>query len=335
MFKKARIKLTALYLLIIMLVSLSFSVFIYRQVNHEFQTRMNMIEKKFNLSEESFRPSRLSNRQLRILPEDIEAVRNQILKILVYANTAIFVFSASAGYFLAGKTLKPIEEALNEQKRFVADASHELKTPLTALITTLEVALDNKKLDIKKARDAITSSLEEALGLKRLTNDLLLLAKNQESGNAFYEQVDIENLLDKITKRFMPIAKKKNIDFKTKSQSIVLEGNKDGIEKLLIILIDNAIKYTKEKGSVSVEIFKLKSSMEIVVKDTGIGIANSDLPHIWDRFYRAEKSRSKKIAEGYGLGLAIAKKIVDQHSGSISVESKVNKGSQFTVKLPL
>jgi two-component system, OmpR family, sensor histidine kinase CiaH len=335
MFKKARIKLTALYLLIIMFVSLSFSTIIYHQFDNEFQRRLHIIEKRFGQQEGLFRPSGFPNRQFRILPEDIEAIRSQLLKILAYTNTAIFIFSASAGYFLAGRTLKPIEEALNEQKRFVADASHELKTPLTALITTLEVALDRKKLDIKRAKDAIVNSLEEALGLKRLTNDLLLLAKNQENGSSLYEKININGLLNKITKRFMPIAKKKKIDFKTKSQRIMLTASKDGMEKLLTILIDNAIKYTNEKGRVSVEVFKLKNSMKIVVKDTGIGIASRDLPHIWDRFYRVEKSRSKKITEGYGLGLAIAKKIVEQHAGSIRAESEINKGSSFIVRLPL
>ena len=318
-----------------MLVSLSFSIFIYRQVNIEFQRRLNAIERRLDQDEGSLRPPEPPNGRFRALPEDIEATRNQILKILVYANTAILVFSASTGYFLAGRTLKPIEKALDDQKRFVADASHELKTPLTALITSLEVTLDNKKLDVRKARVAIANSLEEALGLKHLTNDLLLLAKNQENGNSSYEQVDIKGLLDKVTRRFAPIAKKKRVDFKTKSENTVIEANKDSIEKLLSILIDNAIKYSKEKGKVSVKITQLKNSIKIVVKDTGVGIDTDDLTHIWDRFYRAEKSRSKKIAEGYGLGLSIAKKIVDQHAGSIKVESKVNKGSKFIVTLPL
>ena len=135
-FRKARLKLTAWYLFIIMAISLSFSAFIYRGITQEFQRRLHTIERRLDFRGHGIRPP---IGQAEFFIQDLEETRQRVLLVLLYTNGAILAFSALAGYFLAGKTLKPIESVMEEQKRFVADASHELKTPLTALITSTEV----------------------------------------------------------------------------------------------------------------------------------------------------------------------------------------------------
>lgn len=145
MFKTARLKLTAWYLLFIMAISLSFSAFIYRGVTLEFQRRLSAIEHRLELRRHGFVPPA---GRAQFFVQDLEEARQRLWLILIYTNGAIFLFSAIAGYFLAGRTLKPIEQSLEEQKRFVAEASHELKTPLTALQTSVEVALRDQKLGL-------------------------------------------------------------------------------------------------------------------------------------------------------------------------------------------
>jgi two-component system sensor histidine kinase CiaH len=318
MFKKARLKLTTWYLLIIMTISLSFSGVIFRSVTREFQRRLNLIERRLDLRGRGFNPP---VGQTRFFIQDIKESRQKVLFILLYTNGVIFAFSALAGYFLAGKTLSPIEEVVEEQKRFVADASHELKTPLTALQTSIEVALRDKKLKLKD--------------LKKLTNSLLSLARYQQDNNFTKERLDLKDVIENVYKKISPLAKKKKIQLKIKTKSVKISANKESLEKLITILLDNAVKYTPKNGKVTLEISKNKRYLKLKVKDTGIGIPERDIPYIFDRFYRADKSRSKLNLAGFGLGLSMAKRIVEMHNGSIKAKSSPKKGSTFTVKLPI
>jgi len=233
-------------------------------------------------------------------------------------NMWILVLSSGAGYFLAGMTLKPIEEAMEEQKRFISDASHELRTPLTAIKTETEVTLRDKKLDLKSAKKQLISNLEEVEKLKKLTDYLLRINKNIADNK---EEFDLKEVIQKITLRM-------KIRIELKGQAKIV-ANKMAIEELLTILLDNSVKYGGKNGKISVTI---KPHL-IEVRDDGIGIRKSDIPHIFDRFYRADTSRTKNKIEGYGLGLAIAKNIVDSHKGKIEVESEVGKGSVFRVMI--
>lgn len=335
MFEKARLKLTAMYLLIIMMISLSFSAFIYNGVTNEFQRRLNTIEKRFNI--EAPRGWQMHGPVHDLFVQDLSDARLKVFVILMYANGTIFIFSGLAGYFLAGKTLRPIEEAMEEQKRFISDASHELKTPLTALKTSIEVTLRNKKLTLKETREILEDSLEDIDSLKNLSNDLLSLTSYQQNGNKIkMETVDIKKVIENALKKLTSLAKKKNITVKLTAKSFKLTANKNDLEKLITILLDNAVKYTPKGGKVrvTVSVSGRKKYVVIRVKDTGIGISKKDLPHVFDRFYRADSSRSKTKVDGFGLGLSMAKKIVGLHGGKISVKSTPNKGSTFTIKLP-
>jgi two-component system sensor histidine kinase CiaH len=334
MFHSARLKLTAWYLVIIMAVSLSFSALIYRGVSLEFQRRLNVIEGRFNV--EPPRGWRMQGPVHEYFIEDLSAARTRLLFILLYTNGVILVLSAAAGYFLAGRTLAPIEKAMEEQRRFVADASHELKTPLTALQTSVEVALRNKKLNLKAARKALKESLEETASLNRLVNNLLSLARYQTGNNNFIkEEVDIAELVRAARKKIAPLAKEKGIALKLETKSLKLKANYESLEQLITILLDNAVKYTPKSGRVSVSLRKNKKHLIIKIADTGVGIAKKDLPHIFERFYRVDHSRCKSEVAGFGLGLSMAKKIVELHKGKIDVKSSPGKGSTFTVKFPL
>jgi len=197
------------YLLIIMTVSLSFSGLVYRVVTSEFQSRFDAIERRLYLQGRGLVPP---GGRVQLFVEDLTEARQRVFLVLLYVNGVILVFSAFAGYFLAGKTLSPIEMVVEEQKRFAADASHELKTPLTALQTAIEVALRDKKLNLAAARNVLKESLDDVENLKKLANGLLSLARYQQGNNNLVkEKVDVKKLVKTVYGKMTPLAKKKKI----------------------------------------------------------------------------------------------------------------------------
>lgn len=341
MFRKARLKLTAWYLFIIMLISLSFSVAIYQLLSHEVDRFVRMqksrIERRFNLENPLFVPGEIPQRlPPQIMdPELLEETKQRLILILISINTAIFVLSGGLGYVLAGKTLQPIKEMLDEQNRFISDASHELRTPLTALKTTLEVNLRDKNLNLSGAKNMISDSIGEVDKLQSLSDALLQIVQYQKPNNKMMlEKIRLEKLIDKALKRINPLAKKKQLNLKTKVASLEFYGYTYSLEDLLVIILDNAIKYSPKKSSILLSAKKTDGSISISIADEGIGIAEKDLPNIFDRFYRADSARGRSSVGGFGLGLAIAKKIVELHHGAISVKSKLGQGATFTILLP-
>ena len=331
MFRSARLKLTAWYLLIIMLISGFFSLIIYNRVVSQLEIGFNQIELRIRHMMPGVNPVA----EL-LLAEQLKTAKSRVLFVLFSANGIILILSATAGYFLAGRTLKPIEETLKEQKRFVADASHELRTPLTALKTTLEVALRDKNLSVKEAKKVLKESLEETDSLQVLTDNLLTLAQHQQKiESASFEPLNAQETVQRALRKISPLAKKKRIDLYFKAEDFQVEADKESLEKLLVILLDNATKYTPKGGRVSLIAKPDRNVAVFEVKDTGIGIAQEDIPHIFDRFYRVDESRTKTTAPGYGLGLSMAKKIVDLHQGTIEAASAVGAGTTFTIRLPL
>lgn len=341
MFHSARIKLTAWYLVIIMAVSISFSAFIYQGISTEFERSLNAIETRLELRRLGFLPP---PGQEELFIQDLEEAKEGVLIILVYTNIVIFVFSALFGYFLAGRTLKPIELSMEEQKRFVADASHEFKTPLTSLQTSIEVALRDKKLNLKEAKELLADSLNDVQNLNSLSNNLLGLSRFQNDDKLSKEKVNITEIVNSAVKKMIPIAKNKKIKIEVKTKKIMMSANRESLDRLFTILLDNAIKYSDKdkivklslgKSSFAVGSIPGKSSVIIEIKDQGFGIPKKEIPHIFDRFYRVDVSRSKEQVSGFGLGLSMAKEIVDLHKGVISVRSNLGKGSTFRIILPI
>lgn len=350
LFNSARLKLTAWYVLIIMLISTFFSAVIFVVVSRELersyrwlgvldyaQQRGMHLPRHLPRNIESLDPGLLGALSQDIYYQDAlaEAKRRFALR-LMGINGVILLISGSAAFFLAGKTLRPIQQAMEKQKRFVADASHELRTPLTALKTTIEVALRNKDMGLTEAREVIESNLQDVEDLKKLSDNLLTLSRVAEHGNKpVFGEVDLSAVIESAVDKLRPLAEKKNIGLGLDLSNIVLEGDKDSLQEMASVFVDNAIKYTPEGGEVTVSTRTEKEYAVLEISDTGMGIAEEDLPHIFERFYRADKSRTDKEELGFGLGLSVAKKIVDLHHGYIDVESIFGEGTTFTVRLPL
>lgn len=268
--------------------------------------------------------------------EDLDEAKRRLALNLLLINAAIFGVSALSGYFLADKTLRPIENALEEQKRFVADASHELRTPLTALKTSMEVALKDKKMSLEEAKTLLKSNLEDVDSLQFLSNNLLGLAHYQENGRSLtFQEIDFAEIINKTSKQTLPLARKKEIEIELEVENCFIEGGKESLEQMMLVFLDNAVKYTSNKGKVTIKTKSDGKYLFIEVKDTGIGITKEDIPHIFDRFYRVDQSRSKSKAAGFGLGLSLAKKIIEIHKGTVEISSILGKGTTFTIKLPL
>lgn len=332
MFYSARIRLTALYIVIVTLVSIIFSAIIYRDVTMELQHSFEKAELRINSPGAIFIPNKAT--VLTLLAEDLSRSKHIVFLRLAVINGVVISLAGIAAYFLAGKTLHPIELSVEEQKRFISDASHELRTPLTAMRSEIEVALRDKSFTAKESKALLNSNLEEVDKMQKLTNYLLALNR-YESGavNLTKNKVNIAEIAKKVIERHTAAAKKKNIVLTSKLEDVFIYANETSLEELISILIDNAIKYTPNKGEVAVSIKDKKRKRIIEIKDTGIGIKASEIPYIFNRFYRADSSRSKTQAEGYGLGLSIAKSIVDLHNGQIDITSILGKGTTFTITL--
>lgn len=311
MFNRARVNLTIFYLLIIMIISSFFSFIIYKTTTIELNRIQTMQRIRRPVPNDFY-----------IDPEIIDEAKGRIAFSLLTINAVIIVVSGVGGYFLAGKTLDPIEKMLNDQKDFVSNASHELRTPLTSLKTSLEVALRDKGLLLKEAKDVLRGSLDDVNGMTKLTNYLLKLGKYKDGIRIEKVDFDISQLASKVAQKF---AVKTKIE-----KNIHILGDSESISELITILIDNAVKYSANANGILVGLHKLDKGKSVVleVSDKGQGISREDLPRIFDRFYRADKSRSK---DGYGLGLSIAKQIIEAHGAKIQVISALKKGSTFKV----
>ncbi|AHM56355.1 alkaline phosphatase synthesis sensor protein PhoR [Peptoclostridium acidaminophilum DSM 3953] len=236
-------------------------------------------------------------------------------------------------------------EDITERKRlemvrsdFVANVTHELKTPLTSISGFVETLKGYD--DIRpEVRNRFLEIIEiETNRLRNLIDDILTLSfveSNETKKNPNLNDINLWEVYGEVCEIIAHLAEKKNIKIGSyfEKKDIVIPSNRDYIKQLFLNLVENAVKYTPEDGSVFVSVIERKNSIEIRVKDTGIGIPAQDIPRIFERFYRVEKARSRKIG-GTGLGLAIVKHIVLSLNGTIKVESEINKGSEFIIEIP-
>lgn len=339
MFQGARLKLTTWYLLIIMLISVGFSLVIYQMVTNELDRFSGRVGVRIErLRQENLLPPDLESRLPAILNQQnfAEEIKERLRIILFTVNAGILFISGATAYFLAGKTLQPIKEMVDEQSRFITDASHELRTPLTSLKSAMEVSLRDKKLKLKDAKNLIADNISEVDKLKSLTDGMLKLTQYKKpNSNIQMEALSLTETLKTAVKKIQPLAKKKLIKIKKTFKDYEIKGNKDSLVDLFVILLDNAVKYSNRHGRITLLTDKTDHAVVVSVKDEGIGIEKASLPHIFDRFYRADTARTRTDSGGYGLGLSIAKKIVQTHKGTITVESTLAKGTTFFVRLPL
>lgn len=248
------------------------------------------------------------------------------------------VLISGTGWWLTSKALQPIEQSFQQLQQFTADASHELRSPLTAIKTTVEVIQSHPERihpsDVKKI-DIIEGATQQ---MTHLVEDLLLLARSDSAPISLPKTaipIPIDEILIDLIDTLQPQAKSQEITLEANLiDAVWVKGDAHQLQRLFGNLLENALQYTSNGGLVRVEIVKRDDFVVIEVADTGIGIAPENLPFVFNRFWRAEKARSRRQG-GSGLGLAIAQAITHAHGGEISVTSKVGVGSCFRVKLPV
>jgi len=333
-FHNASLKLTSLYLIIIMAISLIFSLGFYQVSVTELERGIRHQPGPIGQIMRT-RNAELLNQLIDEQEDAVVAARARLQANLILINIFILLGGGMLSYVLARRTLKPIEEMHEAQSRFTADASHELRTPIAAMRLENEIALSDNSLTLKYAKELLQSNIEELDKLTKLSEGLLQLAQLDNESIETYN-VKVRNIVSQAIERIAKEAENKKHKIVTsKIDGGVITVNEIAAVEALVILLDNAVKYSPNKSEISVTTKRSKTELEILVKDSGIGITPDAQAHIFDRFYRADSSRNKNTADGYGIGLSIAKSVVESHSGTISVESTVGSGSTFTLSFPV
>ncbi|WP_112179354.1 MULTISPECIES: cell wall metabolism sensor histidine kinase WalK [Paraliobacillus] len=260
---------------------------------------------------------------------------NRFEKLLIIVSIIFIVVSLVASYFLSKKTMQPIINSWDKQTEFVENASHELRTPLAIIKNKLELLLTSPQKKVVDVFENIALSLSETNRLSKLTSDLLTLARADSTATQLEkEKFDLDIFVEGVCAPYREIAQSqdKQINYKLKSTKKIV-ADKNRMHQLLVILLDNALKYTEEGDKIEVLTSWYDGYHEIVIKDTGIGLQSENLDHIFERFYREDKARSREQG-GVGLGLSIAQWIVASHDGSISAKQNAPKGTVLHVRLP-
>lgn len=328
MFHSAAVKLTTWYLAIIMALSIGLSLALYKVSNQDLDVNIHRQNSFFNFLPP--KDQQILNIQRSNQLEDAET---HLRDRLVLFNLVVLLVGGGVSYMLARRTLEPIEQALQGQSRFAGDAAHELRTPLTAMQTEIEVALRNPNLNKVQAVEQLGSNLEELAKLETLSDGLLALVGDRRADD-YKAKVSLKKSANQAIKAITKSAEAKKIKIVNQIGELNVKGNQPQIVNLITILLDNAVKYSSDASLVSLAASRNDKLTKLSISDEGIGIKQVELENIFDRFYRADNSRSKLKAEGYGLGLAIAKQIVERHHGYIDVRSQLEKGSTFIVSLP-
>jgi signal transduction histidine kinase len=324
-------RLAASYLAIIMLMSVGFSIVFYNASWHELGRQVPPPDSSYGIRRYVEDPtSPIGN----FLEERIDEGRHHLLIRLILLNLLALAGGSLISYYLARRTLEPIETNMESQSQFVSDASHELRTPLTVLQTTNEVALRKKKLTLPEARDVLGQNVAEVVKLQDLTDKLLRLAKLDNSTMSL-APVPLGDIVTDAVNVIVPAAKDKKIKLEDSVPKLSVLADRPGLAQALVTILDNAVKYGPDKSTVYIKAVRQGKQAVLTIRDEGDGIKAEHLPHVFDRFYRADEARSKHEADGFGIGLALAKKIIEQHNGEIGVESVEGQGAIFIIRLPL
>lgn len=317
-----------------MSISLVFSIGFYRvasdEINRGIRRPPGLMSQMF-----SNRNNDIINEIIVEQNDAVEIAQARLQASLLLINLVIFIGGGLLSYYLARRTLKPIEDAHEAQSRFTADASHELRTPISAMRLENEIALTDDNLTLKQAKKQLESNIEELDKLTKLAEGLLELAR-LDNDTLIKENVKVQNIIQEAVSRVATEAENnKQIIITKKIDKGLVSVNEVAMVEALVTILDNAIKYSPKKSEIIISTNRGKSNFEISVKDSGPGISPIDQKKIFDRFYRADNSRTKESSDGYGIGLSIAKTVAESHGGSISVKSVVGNGSTFTLHFPV
>lgn len=328
MFESATLKLTGWYLLIIMVISLLFSVLVFQSASGEVSIRLEQFGQRlpagFNVQSDSDFES--------IRESQSEEAAHNILTNLIYINCLVLAAGGVASYLMARRTLRPIQEAHEVESRFVSDASHELRTPLAVMKTELEVALKDSTLGPKDMKQLLESSLEEVNKLTKLSQTLLTLSR-MDFGSLVHEEVPFQATALSVINRYDK--DRRRIKVKQHSRPLLLDAHQPSVEELFTVLVDNALKYSPPESTITIDLSKHGNKAEFRISNSGKGIRDTDLPHIFDRFYRADNARTNRDTNSFGLGLSLAKTIVELHHGELSATSAPEKETTFVAMLPI
>ncbi|MHB1254288.1 MAG: sensor histidine kinase [Candidatus Humimicrobiaceae bacterium] len=331
MLKAARTKLTILYSALFLFMFWSFSIGLFFWVDNSFGERyINQIkEQQIGQFEGEFADK---EKALISIAGDVTMI--QLRNILLILNGGLLILIPVLAMLLTRKTLSPVQQIYEQQKQFVSDVSHELRTPLSIMSGEMEIAL-KKNRTLKEYTQVIASSKQELNSLTNLVENLLFLTRIDQ-GKSFSqsEKVDLTDVINNVISILQGKYKKKKIELKfiPADESISFSGQISMFRQLFFNIIDNAIIYTPENGKIDISLSANISNIMVKVTDTGIGIAPQYQKKIFERFYRADLSRSQE--KGYGLGLAICQSIVSLYNGSINISSHLGKGTTVEVCIP-
>ena len=343
LFHSARLKLTIFYFAILVVFCLLLTFGVRAFTNHELdrgdvaqRTIAHRIFQQYfdqevaappSASGQPFGDQYFANHQA----QQADATRQRLNRDFIFIDLSLLAVGAVLSYWYAGRTLKPIEEAHEQQKRFTADASHELRTPLAAMRLENEVFLRQRNFTEGDARELIASNLEEVARLEKLATNLLAL-NQYEHVAVDHAPVVVGELVAEAIARVRRSPTTAGVSFKQDITPAQIDVNRESLVELLTILLDNAVKYGPKKGTIEITAQMRDAQYEIRVRDHGPGIAEEDLPHIFERMYRGDKARSAKVS-GHGIGLSLARQIAEANEATLEVSNALGGGAEFTVTL--
>jgi signal transduction histidine kinase len=309
----ARIKLTSIYVIILALILFGFSTILYQ----------NLDRSLVDASEDNFADVESHHH---FVESTLSTVGNEILLIDIF----ILIAAAGVSYVLAGYTLRPIQKSVEAQKKFSENASHELRTPIAVMKNDAEVLLRNPHASRELINNTLRSNIEEMDRMTKMTEDLLMLARSQNRSAVSFDKINLTDISRNIIAKLQPIAERKGVTLEVSdSDPLFIGGNKTGIERVIMNLLQNAIDHTPKGGTVRLKTAVSGSKGFLTISDTGSGIDEKDVPHVFKRFYKANGGG------GNGLGLSIVKELIDQHGGKINLDSIKGLGTTVTVSLPI
>lgn len=317
-FFKVRLKLTILYTLTASVVIAGYSFVLYEILLSDFT--ISIRDKLYGLN---------PNVSDLIIKRTADMLQGRLLIIDITILSIVVMFS----FFLTKKTLSPIRDNIEKQKRFVADASHEMRTPIAVMISGLEVSLRNKNLDLESAKQTLIETLEEMKDFSKLSSHLLDISRYDAGVQVNFENIDLAKIVEEVVQKIKVLAEAKKINITCDMEAdTMIKGNSMELSRVFLNLLHNSIKYTEAGGTITVVGNKRNKKYLVTITDTGVGMNKDLIDRVFIPFVQGDLSRS---LGGAGLGLTLAKRIVENHKGIVQIQSEIGKGTVVTVSLPL
>ena len=322
-----------MYFAILFFIVALFSSLVISIQNSQFN-RFDKVKYYINKSDSPPPAKSIAYEQLAEVDAVINEIKSENLKNILLLDALLLFMASFLAYYLSGRTLEPILDTLNKQKRFVSDASHELKTPLTTIRTEAEVLNRSKNSSLEEYKEFTANTIQDIDKLNELVIYLLDAARFEDGKIEINKsEVNIKKVVEDVLKKFELRIKEKSLQLSVYNDQLKnpkVQSDKVLLEKLITIFIDNAIKYNKENGELKITLEREKATKKVLlkIKDTGVGIHPDDLPRIFDRFYRASEDRNEK---GFGLGLSIAQSLARELDIDVEVDSTMGEGTEFVL----